>query len=191
MIRKIKNAFVYGIIVILPVYITFKLLHLVIKLFIGFSHPLIAVFVKNRIVSSFISFFISILFILVAGLIAKKFFGGRLKEYISEVLKGIPVISTIYKAADDVINFVFTGSKSLLKGRAVIVNFPTKETSMIGFVTNERIFDNDERLTVFIPTTPNPTSGFLVIVKKEDVKYIDVSIDDAIKFIISGGLSKI
>ncbi|MCS7184412.1 MAG: DUF502 domain-containing protein [bacterium] len=188
--RKIKNAFIYGIVIILPVFVTFKVLQIVIKMFIGFSMPIVFVFIKNRFLAEVFSFIISLVIIVIVGVLAKKLFGGKLKEYISEFLKGIPVISTIYKAADDVVNFFFSSKANLIRGSIVAVKFPHKDITMLGFVTGKSDFLGEDRLLVFVPTTPNPTSGFLIAVKSEDVKYLDISVEDAFKMILSGGLSK-
>ena len=102
----------------------------------------------------------------------------------------IPVISSIYKVSQDVVTTIF-GSKTNSFKQVVMVPFPSKETYSMGLVTREDmegIRPDGNAVAVFVPTTPNPTSGFLMLYKPEDLIYLDMRVEDAFKYIISCGV---
>lgn len=113
----------------------------------------------------------------------------RLGDYI---FHRIPFVRTIYKTSQDVIKTIF-GTKTRSFKQVVLVPFPNKETYSVGLVTREEIpaFKGDEKkelLAVFVPTTPNPTSGFLMMFEAEDLVFLDMRVEDAFKYIISCGV---
>jgi uncharacterized membrane protein len=110
------------------------------------------------------------------------------------VLHRIPLFSSIYKTCQEVINTLFASTTNSFK-QVVMVPFPSSETYSMGFVTAENIqglpdrgADADARVAVFVPTTPNPTSGFVMMFKAKDLIYLDMKVEDAFKYIISCGV---
>lgn len=110
----------------------------------------------------------------------------RMGEY---VLHRIPLVNTIYKTLQDVVQTIFTNKTRSFK-QVVLVPFPSETTFTVGLVTREHLkgVEMEERAAVFVPTTPNPTSGFLMMVKKDDLIFLDMKIEEALKYIISCGV---
>lgn len=132
------------------------------------------------------------LFALTVGLgaIARYFFFNSLLKMWDYLIHRIPVISSIYKVSQDVVTTIF-GSKTNSFKQVVMVPFPSKETYSMGLVTREDmegIRPDGNAVAVFVPTTPNPTSGFLMLYKPEDLIYLDMRVEDAFKYIISCGV---
>ncbi|MEI8366097.1 MAG: DUF502 domain-containing protein, partial [Parachlamydiaceae bacterium] len=102
----------------------------------------------------------------------------------------IPFIRSVYKTCRDVIGTLFTSSSNSFK-QVVLVPYPSQDTKAIGLVTRDNIqIDGSKEvlIAVFIPTTPNPTSGFLILFKKDSLIYLDMKVEDALKYVISCGV---
>ncbi len=126
------------------------------------------------------------------GALARWFFIHYLIQLGEYVLENIPFINTIYKLSQDVIKTLFSSDSNSFK-QVVMAPFPSEKTYSIGLVTQEHIAGftsnpNQHYVGVFIPTTPNPTSGFLMMFRKEDLVYLDMSVETAMKYIISCGV---
>ena len=135
-----------------------------------------------------IAFIVAVSLITVVGQIARFYFGKKMIEWSDRFLLRIPLLNKIYGTVKQV-NDAFSNNKSSFK-HVVLVPFPTAETFSIGFLTSEQSFPSPtgERLvTVFIPTTPNPTSGFLLLMAATKITRLDIPVADGIKFIISIG----
>lgn len=105
------------------------------------------------------------------------------------VLHRIPLFNLLYKTFQDVVTTVFTSSSSSFK-QVVLAPFPNSSTYSVGLLTNEAVPGglSEKRAAVFIPTTPNPTSGFMILFKESDLIYLDLSVENAMKYIISCGV---
>ncbi len=105
------------------------------------------------------------------------------------IIHRIPFVNTLYITFQDVFKTIFKSHTSSFK-QVVIIPFPNPESKTLGLVTKEDIlFDgNNKRVAVFVPTTPNPTSGYLLLLKEEDLTYIDISVEEALKYVISCGV---
>ena len=105
------------------------------------------------------------------------------------ILHRIPLVNTVYKTSQDVSKTIFTSGAKAFK-QVAFVPFPHNTTRSIGLVTREEVAcaDGQKLVAVFVPTTPNPTSGFLMLFKRSDIVYLDMSVEDAFKFIISCGV---
>ena len=135
---------------------------------------------------------ISIFLITFIGWLSLSFIGKRLLKLFEDVLKRIPILRTIYSAITQMTE-TFTKSEGNSKN-VVLVEYPRKGTWAVGFATKENtsgIADKTKQnlVNVFIPTTPNPTSGFLLMFPKEEVIYLDITFEQASKFIVSAGTS--
>lgn len=110
----------------------------------------------------------------------------RMGEY---VLHRIPLVNTIYKTLQDVMQTIFTTKTRSFK-QVVLIPFPNEFTFSVGLITRERLHgvEMEERVAVFVPTTPNPTSGFLMMAKRDDLIFLDMKIEEALKYIISCGV---
>ena len=135
---------------------------------------------------------LSILFITIIGGLSLSFIGRKILNIFNELLKKVPILRTIYSALGQMTK-AFTQKRGK-KGSVVLVEYPRKGSWAVGFATKEnkgeirRKVDRD-LINVFIPTTPNPTSGFLLMFPKDEVVYLDMSFEEASKFIVSAGTS--
>ena len=195
MLKTIRKYFITGMIVIIPIWVTILILRAVVNL-IQDAFELLPPTIHPR---TYISFFgveliIAVVFILLIGLIASNFFGKKFLKLGELVLAKIPVIKTVYQGVKHLTIGVL-GEKRMFS-KAVLLEFPIKGLSFIGFVTGEDtqlIYNRGDKkmLKIFIPTTPNPTSGFFCIAAEDDVTYLDLSVDEAFKLIISAGYSNL
>ncbi|HOQ16417.1 MAG TPA: DUF502 domain-containing protein [Defluviitaleaceae bacterium] len=130
--------------------------------------------------------------IMVTGYISTHLIGRRLLKAIEKWLLKIPLVSNIYTAFRQIMDTIFLKEKHTFKS-VVLVQFPCKGSYSIGFLTANspsevKNLKQESLVNVFIPTTPNPTSGFLLMVKEEDIYKLNMSVEEAIKFIVSGGI---
>jgi uncharacterized membrane protein len=185
--KKIRNQFVAGLIVIVPVAASVLIL---IWVFTSIDHilqPIIRAIAGHDITG--VGFGVAVVLIWVAGLVMSNFIGKRLARYGNYVLRRIPVLGGLYSGIRQIIQTVATPDKPSFL-HVVLVEFPRKEIWTIGFVTKEIMTESGEKyLSVLIPTSPTPWSGFFQVVKEKDVKRTRMSVEDAIKMIISGGMT--
>ena len=191
-IAKLRNYFITGVVVLVPIGITFYL----IKFFISVSPKLIP---RNINPNNYLPFsipgleiFLSIIFITLIGGLSLSFIGKKILQLFNDLLKKIPILRTIYSAIGQMTESF--AQKKNKKKSVVLIEYPRKGTWAVGFATKENKGEiknktNKDLVNVFIPTTPNPTSGFLLMFPKEDVIYLDISFEEASKFIVSAGTS--
>jgi uncharacterized membrane protein len=204
-----KKYFITGLVILLPVALTVTILNFVFNfLTVPFLGIVRAVFERyhlfeqgflflnetqfqNLIAQSLI--LISLFFFAAAlGFIARWFFFHTLIIFAEYIVKKIPFVRTIYRTCQDVIKTIFTSKTNAFK-QVVLVKFPNPNTYSLGFLTGDTMpgFQEEshhDAITVFIPTTPNPTSGFLMMYKREEVLFMDMKVEEAFKFIISCGV---
>lgn len=135
---------------------------------------------------------ISFVVLLLTGMIATNFLGEMLVGLGEKIVKRIPLVGSIHQAVKQVMQTIFSTSNQSFR-KVLLVEYPRKGLWSIAFqtaATSSMVADlsGGDKITIFIPTTPNPTSGFLMLVDKSEVKELDISIDDALKMIISLGV---
>ena len=189
---KLRNYFFAGAVVLIPIGITVYLSILIIKLSsrilpkeINPSHYL-------PIDIPGIEILITIILITLIGWVSLSFLGKKLLEILNNLLKKIPILRTIYSAIGQMTES-FTKSGDAKKS-VVVIEYPRKGIWVVGFATKENKGEiskktNEDLINIFVPTTPNPTSGFLLMVPKKDLIYLDMSFEEASKFIVSAGTS--
>lgn len=189
-----RGAFVHiertlgaGILVVLPIGVTV----LVLKFFFDLLDPLLQESVLHRLPGPDIpglGLLALLVLIYLAGLVTTQVLGRAMVDLGHRVLERIPVINSIYGTTRSAVNLLSNSSDEPYRG-VVLVEFPHPGMQAIGFITS-RIQDGNggEKLAVYVPTTPLPSSGFLVIVREEDTTPTDLSVEDAMKVVISGGL---
>lgn len=134
----------------------------------------------------------ALLFILLTGAIASHFLGDKIVKGFDKLMKKIPLVGTVYSTVKQVAYTIISSNGNSFR-EVLLVEYPLKGAWSIGFQTNEikgpvsKAAENDELISVFIPTTPNPTTGFLAIVPKSDVRKINITVDQAFKIIVSLG----
>jgi uncharacterized membrane protein len=188
----LRNYFITGVVVLIPIGFTLYLS----KILIGISSNLIP---KNLNPNHYLPFdipgveiLISILLITVVGGLSLSFFGRRILKLIDDLFKRIPFLRTVYSA---IVQMTETFSKKDdNKKSVVLVEYPRKGVWAVGFATKENAGEmaektNKKLINVFVPTTPNPTSGFLLMFPIEDVIFLNMTFEEASKFIVSAGTS--
>ena len=191
-LSRIRNYFITGIVVLIPIGITIYLT----KFLISISSKIIPKEINPNHYLPYdipgLEILIALILITFIGWLSLSFIGKRFLDFFNNVLSKIPILRTIYAAIVQMTE-TFTNKKSDKKN-VVLVEYPRKGTWAVGFATKENsgeISDktNKKLVNVFVPTTPNPTSGFLLMFPKEDVIYLDISFEEASKFIVSAGTS--
>lgn len=142
--------------------------------------------------SKVIILFVIILLILLIGAIARWFFIKSLISYGDKIIHKIPIVNKVYKTSQEIIKTLFVADKKSFK-QVVLAPFPSKETYSLGLVSKRSPATCEESskeklISVFVPTTPNPTSGFLLMYKKDELIFLDIKTEDAIKYIVSCGV---
>ena len=189
---KLRNAFIAGIVVLVPIGFTLYLTLFLIKI----SSKLIPTEINPNNYLPFsipgLEILLSVIFITIVGGISLSFFGKKVLSLINDLFKRIPILRTIYSAIGQMTES-FT-NKSDNKKSVVLVEYPKKGSWAVGFATKENKGEiskktNKDLINIFVPTTPNPTSGFLLMFPKDEVIYLDMTFEEASKFIVSAGTS--
>jgi|TARA_B110000881_G_scaffold219920_1_gene243225 uncharacterized membrane protein len=189
---KLRNYFVAGAIVFIPVGITIYITLFVIKI----STKLLPKQINPNNYLPFdipgIEILITIILTTIIGGLSLSFLGKKFLEIFNNILKRIPILRTIYSAVGQLTES-FTQSKGSKKS-VILIEYPRKGLWVVGFATKDNTGEiskkiNEDIVNVFIPTTPNPTSGFLLMVPKKDLIYLDMTFEEASRFIVSAGTS--
>ena len=189
---RIRNYFIAGVVVLIPIGVTFYL-------------TIVLVTISSRILPKEINpnhylpynipgleIIISIILITLIGWLSLSFIGRRLLILFNNILKKIPILRTIYSAIGQMTETFTKTDKD--KKNVVLVEYPRRGSWAVGFATKENTGEitskvKKDLINVFVPTTPNPTSGFLLMFPKDEVIYLDLTFEEASKFIISAGTS--
>ncbi|MDC0943282.1 DUF502 domain-containing protein [Pelagibacteraceae bacterium] len=191
---RIRNNFIAGIVVLIPIGITLYLT----LFFIKISGRIIPKEINPNNYLPFnipgVEILMALLIISIIGWLSLSFLGKKFFEIFNNILKKIPILRTIYSAIVQMTES-FTSTNNNQKS-VVLLEYPRKGVWAVGFATkeNEGVIKNrvkEELVNVFVPTTPNPTSGFLLMVPKPDLIYLDVSFEQASKFIVSAGTTNL
>ena len=189
---RFRNNFITGVVILIPIGITIYITLLIIKI----SSKILPKELNPNHYLPYdipgVEIIISIILITFIGWLSLSFIGKRLLKLFEDVLKKIPILRTIYSAITQMTD-TFTKSEGNSKN-VVLVEYPRKGSWAVGFATKENtrgISDKTKHnlVNVFIPTTPNPTSGFLLMFPKEEIIYLDITFEQASKFIVSAGIS--
>ena len=191
---RLRNNFIAGIVVLIPIGITLYLT----LFFIRVSGNIIPKEINPNNYLPFnipgVEILVALIFITLIGWLSLSFLGKKIFEILNNLLKKIPILRTIYSAIGQMTESL---TKSDNKQKSVVLlEYPRKGIWAVGFATKENkgiIRDkiNEDLINVFVPTTPNPTSGFLLMVPKKDLIFLDISFEQASKFIVSAGTTNI
>tara|TARA_B100001248_G_C27206157_1_gene373571 strand:- start:51 stop:665 length:615 start_codon:yes stop_codon:yes gene_type:complete len=191
---KLRNNFIAGIVVLIPIGITLYLTLFLIRI----SGNIIPKEINPNNYLPFnipgVEILMALLIITLIGWLSLSFLGKKFFEYFNNILKKIPILRTIYSAIGQMTeSFAKPDNK---QKSVVLLEYPRKGVWAVGFATkeNEGLIKNkikEEIINVFVPTTPNPTSGFLLMVPKKELIYLDVTFEQASKFIVSAGTTNI
>jgi uncharacterized membrane protein len=195
---NLRNNFLTGLAVIIPVFITTYLIWSTIGIVDGWVLPLIP---EKYTIDKFIGIdvkgigvIIFLLFTVFIGSLTKGYFGRTILKSAESLVDRMPVVRSIYNGIKQIAETVFSQSNNSFE-RACLVEYPRKGIWAVAFVStktkgevSEKIGKNKELFSIFLPTTPNPTSGFLLFLPEKDIIFLDMSVEDAAKLVISAGL---
>lgn len=193
--KKIKIIFLTGIAAIIPIGLTAYILFHMISMTDNLLKIIPSRFQPDELLPFHVpglGVIITLMLIFIIGLITKSYIGGKLVGIGEWFVDKIPVVRSIYQATKQLVEAVF-GDKSRSFKKVVLIEYPRKGLYSLAFVTGESRGEVQTRtvqncINVFIPTTPNPTSGFYIMVPEDDVKHLDMTVEEAFKLIISGGI---
>ena len=192
-LARLRNNFIAGVVVLIPIGITVYLTLFITKI----SSKILPKELNPNHYLPYdipgVEIIISIILITFIGWLSLSFIGKKLLEIFNNILKRIPILRTIYSAFEQMLE-IFNKSDENTKN-VVLVEYPRKGSWAVGFATKENKSEISHKakqnlVNVFVPTTPNPTSGFLLMFPKEEVIYLDMSFEEASRFIVSAGSSE-
>lgn len=205
-----KKHFVTGLVILLPLVVTILIIAFLVDLltdpFIGIVsaslHYLhldklgLPIFSSETFII-YLSKFLILVFLFVAifllGYVGEKLFFKAMVRISDSILHKIPIVNKVYKTSKEIVHTLFVADKESFK-QVVLVPFPCKGTYAIGLVSRaspkacRESLQNDDLLSVLVPTTPTPTNGFMLMCKREDLIFLDMTTEDAIKYIVSCGV---
>lgn len=193
-----RRTFLTGLLILIPLFITYILIAFLFNIFTGVGAPAVAGLFRllnlhevAHPLIPFVNLLLSFAVVFALGLVGTNILGKRILASFEGLLLRLPLVRTIYSSAKQVVDTLQGPGRSFQ--RVVLIEYPRKGVWTLGLVATERrdslqLFSTGSVVTVFIPTTPNPTSGYLVIVSPEDVKDLDFSVEEAFKFVVSGGI---
>ena len=198
---KLQRAFLTGLLTLLPIWLVWVVFKFVFGLLSGLSAPIITPLITGAVrndpemlgwlgapwVQTAIALAVTVGFVILVGLSARRVVGQKLLAWLERLIARIPLAKTIYGSARQLLDLLQTKPDGT--HRVVLIDFPHKEMKSVGFVT--RVLRDEltgaELAAVYVPTTPNPTSGYLEIVPVDRLTPTDWTVDQAMSFIISGG----
>ena len=192
LITKLRNYFLAGIITLIPIFVTIYLTFFVVDIFSRIVPDAIN---PNKYLTFRIpglEILIAVLITVLIGFVSLSYFGKKILSLGEHLLEKIPVLRSVYSGATQFTKSFKSAEDGSNNKKVVLIEFPRSGSWAVGFATNENSKPisskiNDTLVNVFIPTTPNPTSGFLVLIPKKDIIYLNMNFEDAMKFIISVG----
>jgi len=189
-LARIRNYFIAGVVVLIPIGITIYLTLFLVSI----SSTILPKEINPNHYLPYnipgVEIIMSVILITLIGFLSLSFIGKRLLDVFNNILKKIPILRTIYSA---IVQMTETFTKNdNKKNTVVLVEYPRKGSWAVGFATKENTGEISNKakqklINVFVPTTPNPTSGFLLMFPKDEVIYLDLSFEEASKFIVSAG----
>ena len=200
--QDLKNDLIAGLLVVIPlattIWLTITIANWVIDFLTEIPKQVNPFEGLHPVLTNFLNFLVGLAvplgFILFIGLMARNIVGRWLLDFGEQTLQYIPLAGSVYKTLQQILETLFKDSKTKFR-RVVMVQYPRQGVWSLGFVTGMlsdelQSYLSEPMLNVFIPTTPNPTSGWYAIVPEEEVINLSISIEDAFKILISGGIVK-
>lgn len=201
--NKLRNYFVSGLIIFLPMALTIYLFIIT----LGFLDGQIAKFVEpiisekygfyfqgiHRFLFHFVCILIGVFLIVLIGMFTRHFLGKKIYDFFERILANLPFFKQVYPAFKEMVHFLFPRDQMASFKQVVLIEYPRKGIYSIGFLTNSSPKEvmaktKQDLCNVFVPTSPSPLTGFTTIVPRADLILLDMAIEGAFKFIISGGV---
>lgn len=193
---RFKQRFYLGLLWVLPVVVSLYIVYVLINT-IGGKLGKVLKFIPPfnyltlpSLIYNLIGLILTIFIVYILGFMAEMFIGKFILNMVDKIFNQLPFIKVIYNASKDIMNAIMGGNKKVFQ-KVVLINFPHKDSKCIAFLTSEsKININGKKhYGVFIPTTPNPTSGWYILVKEEDIEFTNLKVEEALKIIISAGVT--
>lgn len=188
--KHVRTRFVSGLLVLIPLAITLFVLNLFFSFLTAFVRPLLRPWTGNvpEYVVMLLALAITLALVYTVGVVTTYFAGRRMIHFGERLLLKLPIVRSVYAASKQVVETFSTSTKAAFQA-VVFVDFPRRGSLAIGFVTGIiRNPDDKVMYRVFVATTPNPTSGFLLILPEEEVYFTNISVEEGVKMIVSGGM---
>jgi uncharacterized membrane protein len=196
--RRIRNVFITGLLITLPIALTWFILQFLLNNFDALSPVFTNILIQlgapipegYRI--PFLGLVVTLLIVLIVGWLTTNFFGKKVFQIGELLIEKIPLVRRIYKGSKQVVSSIAEADTSTFR-KVVLIEFPRRGLLAIGFVTGEsrgevQELTRENMLNVFVPTMPNPTSGFLIFSPLEELTEVSMTIEEGIKYVVSGGL---
>ena len=196
--RRIRNVFITGLLITLPIALTWFILQFLLNNFDALSPVFTNILIQlgapipegYRI--PFLGLVVTLLIVLIVGWLTTNFFGKKVFQIGELLIEKIPFVRRIYKGSKQVVSSIAEADTSAFR-KVVLIEFPRRGLLSIGFVTGEsrgevQELTRENMLNVFVPTMPNPTSGFLIFSPLEELTEVSMTIEEGIKYVVSGGL---
>ena len=188
--RHLRSRFVSGLFVLIPLAVTLFVLKVVLSTLESAAMPFVRPLLKTApqfvLVVIAVVFMVTVIYLI--GQIASHIVGQRVIRWGEALLLRLPLIKSIYTTSKQVVEIFSTNSATAFKA-VVMVTFPHPDSMAVGFVTGSMLDPNADLLyRVFVPTTPNPTSGFLLILPESQIRFTDIPVEEGIRMIVSGGM---
>lgn len=197
--HRLRNIFIAGLLTILPIFITYFMLSFLFKKMDSLSQPMVQQLLSYLSFTGYKSTYVpglgitlTILIIFFTGLIVTNVVGSKLMAFGENLLNKIPLVNSVYGASKQFLQAIsLSGQDSFSK--VIMVEYPRKGVYSIGFITcattgEPQRFTEKELVNIFIPTTPNPTSGMLIMAPKDDIIPLSMTVEEGIKLVVSGGM---
>lgn len=187
----IQKNVILGLLILVPIWLTLYFAYLIFIFLVKFTYPIVADLPihSNKYVMYILSFFLSLISIYLIGVLTNMWLGEQILNFINKSIKNIPILGSFYKSLKQLAETF--NNKEHGEHKVVLINFPNDDMKTIGFLIKVvRDSRTDKPLAcVFVPTTPNPTGGYLEIIPLEKTMALSWTFEEAMAFIISGGAS--
>jgi uncharacterized membrane protein len=186
---QVRSVFLRGIVLIIPLGLTYWFFQALLNGIDGVFSPVLTDTIGRHIPG--LGFLTMLALIFLVGLLTRNLVGRLVFNAFENLLRSIPFVRSVYSAIKDLVNAFNVGGKGKTFRRVIMFEYPRKGLYCIGFVTNESHYAGppaSDLYHVYIPNPPNPTSGFLCLVPKEEAIELDISVEDGVKLVLSGGI---
>ena len=184
--KRLVSLFLAGLATLLPLILSLYLIYWLVTFMDGLLDPLLILILGKAIPG--LGFLITITSIILVGLMATNIIGHKLIAWSEQIFVKIPLLGKMYATFKRITNSFFSSNKTSFR-QVALVEFPRKGIYSLGFITNDCFpYIDEDTYSIFIPTTPNPTSGWFIIMSRDNVKILDISVEKGIEMVISAGM---
>ena len=191
LIQHIRARLISGVLVLVPLAVTLKVLQILFRLVLGYVWPIARILPRDWLpeyVAGLVAFVILLGFLYVIGTLTRMMLGRRLMKWGESLLVRIPLVNSVYTWTKNLVDLLVRKEPRAF-GQVVLVDFPYPGCHAIGFVGGVGTSEDGRRVVrVFLPTTPNPTSGYLLLLDEQKVKPLPISVEEALRLVVSGGI---